>query len=225
MLAVLCLCACLSLHLGEVLFALLQLAVMELVVWNPVDRLPARLVVPWPLVESPLLSLCGLLALLALSMSGCARLAMWGYRVARKSKGSSSPAWQRSSENKTEETVLKGKSGAPFRQFRRRKAEQSKAGPSRMMSPRKRKPRSAPSGNVQFAAGVGDFQLPPAEVQRPCQAVAEQALRFDSPPLASAPARILLEKQGDAWTPLCRECWTEPDQSSTSWTRRRSCGA
>ena len=86
-----------------------QLVVMEVVVWHPFDLVPARLGTPWPLVELPLLSSCGLLALLGLSISGCARLAMWGYRVARK--GSSAPAWKSSSESSRPQDRSYGKGG------------------------------------------------------------------------------------------------------------------
>ena len=54
-----------------------QLAAMEVVVWQTSVYLPARLATSWLVFEAPALSSWWLLALLALSISACARLAMW----------------------------------------------------------------------------------------------------------------------------------------------------
>ena len=108
-----------------------QLVAMEVVVWQSSAYLPARLASSWLLVEAPVLSLCWLLALLALTLSVCARLAMWGCRWVRKAE-----VWKCSLEDEERKDMQQAQNMS-CSQAKRRRAARSHQASNRMLSPKK----------------------------------------------------------------------------------------
>ena len=162
-----------------------QLVAMEVVVWQSSVYLPARLASSWLLVEAPVLSLCWLLALLALTLSVCARLAMWGCRWARKAE-----VWKCSSEDEERKDMQQAQNMS-CSQAKRRRAATSHQASSRMLSSKKRKPKWNANGSAPSVEG-GGFRLPLLEED--VQPVAAQALRMGEPPRASAPPAQVVER-------------------------------